>query len=426
MIRLVHLSFALFAVFLCTLNASAQFTEPVDSSQLQVLPSPARSGKYFLPDIPSKWLKWSEFDGSAFSLKIGFAPIVDYTWNAQDNESREQVGEQESRLDLRSGRITFSGKFKFSNPLKYFFSIEYKGFDRSPEDPAFGTTDLYLSIYLNKIMGNVTLGKIKETFVYEMVGDAANLPNTERILNPFFQSRSIGVKFMNGYFKDRMTFSIGAFNDWFTKDISFEDNGTQFTARLTGLPLYNEKEKKYLHLGMSSRYNQAAKGLLRYRGRNESNIGPFYVDTKDIPADHSWSVGLEGLWNFRNLSLLSEFVQTWVSSYDHTNPTFNGFYVTGSWVISGEQRPYDKKVGYSRRVMPTGGTGAWEVVARYSRLDLDDKNIKGGLLNKLYFGLNWWATQHWRVTLGYGLGTLDKLDLKGTTNSIITRIQWIY
>jgi phosphate-selective porin OprO/OprP len=33
-------------------------------------------------------------------------------------------------------------------------------------------------------------------------------------------------------------------------------------------------------------------------------------------------------------------------------------------VLSGEHRPYDRKVGYARRVMPQGRGGAWELMAR--------------------------------------------------------------
>ena len=38
------------------------------------------------------------------------------------------------------------------------------------------------------------MGKIKEPFVYEMVGDAANLPHVERLLSPFFVNRNIGFR----------------------------------------------------------------------------------------------------------------------------------------------------------------------------------------------------------------------------------------
>lgn len=104
MILLILSAVFTFTILLfCTPGIRAQFTEPVDSSQSQVLPSPGKSGRYFVHDIPSKWLKWSEFGVKAFSLRIGFALIVDYAWNGQDNESREQVGNQESKIDLRSG-----------------------------------------------------------------------------------------------------------------------------------------------------------------------------------------------------------------------------------------------------------------------------------------------------------------------------------
>ena len=48
-----------------------------------------------------------------------------------------------------------------------------------------------------------------------MVGDAANLPHQERVLNPFFISRNIGLK-LTQVIGDaqRMTASAGVFNDW--------------------------------------------------------------------------------------------------------------------------------------------------------------------------------------------------------------------
>jgi hypothetical protein len=42
--------------------------------------------------------------------------------------------------------------------------------------------------------GTLSIGKLKQTFAYEMVGDAANLPQSERLLTPFFKSRDLGVR----------------------------------------------------------------------------------------------------------------------------------------------------------------------------------------------------------------------------------------
>jgi hypothetical protein len=36
----------------------------------------------------------------------------------------------------------------------------------------------------------MTIGKTKETFSYELVGDSANLPQMERVLNPFLRVTS--------------------------------------------------------------------------------------------------------------------------------------------------------------------------------------------------------------------------------------------
>jgi hypothetical protein len=74
-----------------------------------------------------------------------------------------------------------------------------------------------------------------------------------------------------------------------------------------------------------------------------------------------------------------------VSSRDAGDPDFDGYYVTAAYVLSGEHRPYDRKAGYARRVMPQGRGGAWELMARYGRVDLDDQAVRGGVMD------GWWA-----------------------------------
>jgi phosphate-selective porin OprO/OprP len=66
-----------------------------------------------------------------------------------------------------------------------------------------------------------------------------------------------------------------------------------------------------------------------------------------------------------------------------SNVGFDGGYVQGSWVITGENRDY--KDGAFSRIKPNrpfslknGGWGAWEVATRWSTLDLNDDNIAGG------------------------------------------------
>jgi phosphate-selective porin len=403
-------------------QAVAQHTDLVDSSQVQVLADTSKS--YAIPDLTRKKAKWTDFSTRWITGHIGFAPILDYNAIIQDDESIQQVGNEESRLDLRSGRFSLSGRLLFKKQWSYMVSMEYKGFDRAPEDKNFGFTDIKLVIPVFWDL-RWTVGKIKETFIYEMVGDAANLPHQERILNPFFKSRNWGFTLSRTFMKDRVTASAGWFNDFLISGEKFKESGSTFTARITGLPRYSPKGNEFLHVGLGYRYLEAEKGVLRLKGRNEVNIGANYVDTRDFSASNSHNFSFEQLWSLQNFSLLNEYVHTWAFTPEGTEQ-FNGIYVTASYIFSGESRPYDKKVAYARRVIPQGKWGAWETVFRVSRVNLTSRNIDGGILTKFTFGLNWWATQHWKVGMFYGVSNLKKDDILGVTNNFQWRIQWIY
>jgi phosphate-selective porin len=404
-------------------DAAAQNMDDVDSSQTQLLADTSK--KYIVPDLHRKRMRWANGGNKLFTYQFGFAPILDYTAFVQDEDSKKQVGKQENQGDIRSARISIRGNINFKKPWRYFLSMGYNGLDYDPsKQPPWNITDLYFVIPVGAL-GNLSIGKVKEPFVYEMVGDAANLPSTERILNPFFVSRNIGLRLNKTFYNDRITAAAGWFNDWFLNNQSFSKSANTFAARFTALPLYEENGKRFLHLGFSTRYLESENDVLRYKGKNESNVSSNYVDTKDFSASHSWSFGFEQLWSVNNFSLLGEYVHSW--AYIPTNTEqFKGYYLTGSWVISGEQRPYDKKAAYARRIQPVGKGGAWEIVTRISHINLDGKNIHGGELLKMYMGLNWWATQYWRASFGYGASNLDKDDIVGITNSFIFRLQWIY
>ena len=126
------------------------------------------------------------------------------------------------------------------------------------------------------------------------------------------------------------------------------------------------------------------------------------------------------------MSLLGEYVAAHVKSPSLDDPNFSGWYITGSWIITGETRPYDRNVGYARRVIPKGFGGAPELVARFSHVDLDSGPATGGAFDKTYLGLNWWATTRWKFGLGWGHTWLDRFGTRGEADTILTRVQWVY
>jgi phosphate-selective porin OprO/OprP len=139
----------------------------------------------------------------------------------------------------------------------------------------------------------LTVGKTKETFAYEMVGDAANLAQQERVLSPFFVSRNVGAKLTRVFgTNQRLILSGGVFNDWWVSGTARTDSGTDVSARATGLAWDQPDRKRFLHLGLSGRHAGADMNALRYKGRPESNVADNYVDLLTVRHGRAVAPGL--------------------------------------------------------------------------------------------------------------------------------------
>ena len=425
--RLMNRTALAVALLLVSAAASAQSTEslsvPVGTAAGDKPAAPAEVD-YVVPDLKTQPNGGMHQVNDYFSFKPSLALLEDFTYIDQDADSIAQVGDQASQWQVRSARLTFLGSIGKDYKVSYQFGGEYKGFATNP-DQNWQLTDLAFTFPLGGPNNKLVVGKTKEPFNYEMVGDAANLPHSERVLSPFFVSRNMGVKMLHVFGeKKTMTLSYGMFND--TWDINATSSrGMDYAARVTGLVWDVPEKQQFLHLGLALR-EVGADGTLRYRGRPESNVTDYYVDTGNMPADGAFQYGLEALWNNGPFSVLAEYNHATVDSPTLNDPEFKGYYITGSWVITGETRPYDRNVGYARRVIPTGRWGAPELVVRYSNLDLDDNTVQGGSFEKTYLGLNWWATKRWKFGIGWGRTWLDKNGVTGVTDAVLSRIQWVY
>jgi phosphate-selective porin OprO/OprP len=91
---------------------------------------------------------------------------------------------------------------------------------------------------------------------------------------------------------------------------------------------------------------------------------------------------------------------------------FQGWYAMATWSLTGEMRRYDAATASFRDLKPAhplgspGGTGAWEIKARYSAIDLDHQplsagGVTGGVQNVWSTGLNWYPTGGLRFMLDY-------------------------
>ena len=98
-----------------------------------------------------------------------------------------------------------------------------------------------------------------------------------------------------------------------------------------------------------------------------------------------------------------------------------GYYVEGSYFLTGESMVFKPQEGVFSGVSPKGvvgkgGIGAWQISARYDVMDLNDfvsGGVLGGREEDVRFGINWYPTKQIRFMADY-VHVLD-LDRPGST-----------
>jgi phosphate-selective porin OprO/OprP len=400
--------------------ATAQQSSDPDKNARETAATPPPTINYLFPDLGSDALV---YDGEYFRFRPIFAWVVDYTWLSQDDASVSQVGTQEDTGELRAGRLGFKLSSKASLNWEIYTTVDYVE-RRTREDAVFTLQDLQLRIPVGPV--EVTVGKQKETFAYELNTLVLTLPQQERILLPFFPTRNIGISAAVPLDDGRMRWSAGVFNDWLETGESFSENSTVYASRLTRLMWESPKKTDYVHLGVGWKSLGADDGILRFSGRPESNVTDKYVDTGEFVGKRAQQLSLEGLVSLGRFSVLGEYIGAWVDAPDSGDPFFSGYYLAGSWFVTGESRPYVRAIGNAFLVVPRSRFGAVEVVVKYSHLDLRDGQIDGGALDKWHYGVNWWASNQWKLGLSYGDADLDRDSLQGNTKLWLARVQWLW
>jgi phosphate-selective porin OprO/OprP len=160
------------------------------------------------------------------------------------------------------------------------------------------------------------------------------------------------------------------------------------------------------------------------------------IDTGAIDARHVSVLGAEGGLTVRNFLLEGEYFRYNIDrrvtgATPLGDPKFNGWYVQGVWVLTGEPRPYNPaearfdapKMAYNFN--PAAGTwGAWELAARYSNTDLNwnegvagratpTGGVRGGEQKIYTVGVNWYLNPDIRFMLDYLHVEVDRLNATG-------------
>jgi phosphate-selective porin OprO/OprP len=183
-----------------------------------------------------------------------------------------------------------------------------------------------------------------------------------------------------------------------------DDEGFGVGARLTYAPWATDTGALHLGIAASMESPQLGNDTARFRARPEANVdGSRLIDTGNIAnVDDITKYGLEAALVQGPFSLQTEYLQASVArTAGNPDADFDGYYVLGSWFLTGESRPYSAKSGSFGRVKPAAGSGAWEVAARYSNLNLNDGVIAGGEMDNWTLGVNYYMNANARLMFNY-------------------------
>jgi phosphate-selective porin OprO and OprP len=229
-----------------------------------------------------------------------------------------------------------------------------------------------------------------------------------------FENRRTGVDWM--FDRPRYIVNLGYY--W-GQDLLGDNDGTTIAGRIAWTP--RKAAGDVVHLGVSaSREDRESttdgRGVVHPPSITistppEAGLTPVrLVGTGSISAiGRVDRAGLEALWIGGPWSLQAEALREDVARNGQPDFSASGAYVFGSWMLTGESRSYSS--GNVRDPTPRGRWGAFELLLRYSEIDLDDGPIQGGREHDWTLGANWYLSRHFKFQANYIKAYSDKGNL---------------
>ena len=356
-----------------------------------------------------------------FTLKIGGKVNYDFGEIDADAELREAFpGLDGSHSGFRRLSVAFLGRweghFEFKTEID-FAEIE-------------DVKDNWVRFLRGPVLPYFTLGHIKEPFSLEMLtgGNTTTFMEVSLPTRTFGPFRNIGVTSHGTWKGERMTWAAGLFYNTGSlsepgqgTDRISDANGFDLTGRVTWVPVFKKDERKLAHLGLS--YSHRFRDVevddpdQQLRTRPESRLtDDRLVDSGRFSGGDADVVVLEAAAAQGPFSLQAEYFHLFQNVGETLD--FNGWYLFGSWILTGESRRYNTAGGVFTGVRPKKnlsikkrGWGALELALRYSFVDLNDGPIQGGKERNLSAGINWYLTHKHRVMVNYIKATVkDRAD----------------
>lgn len=257
-------------------------------------------------------------------------------------------------------------------------------------------TDTWVDDYvgIETRAGRFRLGQFRTPVGWEDGNVAsANVTFLERSLpeRAVFEGHRVGIDwFYQGI--PHWLLQVGAFT---RHDLNRAAAGRSFAGRVVYNPVLEQGEVVHLGLAASRELRDDRTG--RIRTPPEVNLTPVcLVDTGTLEGVERFDrQGLEAAWIHGPLLLQGEYLAMQAIGPAARDFHSQGYYLFGTWVLSGESRGYH--AGSVDGIAPRHRWGALELALRYATLDLDDGAVMGGREHDWTLGVNWYIDAHFKL-----------------------------
>jgi phosphate-selective porin OprO/OprP len=336
-------------------------------------------------------------------------------WKAQVLIDQDYMGaayqkgtsDSQTHTELRSAKLSVKWR-PFS---QWQGRVQLEASEQEKRDDGFEIGDAWFRWKSPSKNWQAWFGQFKEPMGHERLMGSGSSPTIERSMatTAFAPGRSVGV--MVGYRQKQFTLSSGVFQAEPEEQEIFDKHVDSWTTRATYTGKWQNEVR--WHVGSALSLRQLNDSLFQIEERAEVNSadnvifsGRYYGDqqiTSQVEAGASW---LQSWW-------MAEYFQSTVDASDGDSWQYHGFYL--QWVYGGHHR---YKHGQFKSPKTKGGQ--WQLVMRYSGLDLRDNGL-GTEAGSLMLGGNYRFSRYGRIMVSYLQPTLSgnvvNTDLTGAATS---------
>ena len=338
------------------------------------------------PKFEAGFEKWQPYirstDGNFKLSPVGRVQV--------DFRAYEEGSSLKNNFLVRRGRIGLSGTF-----YKYFDFFVEADFGQG----AAVLTDGYLEFrYWSEL--RLRAGQFKIPFSYEELFSDNNLDFVERsVADNLTPSRDLGAMLHGSLFGGVVNYAGGIFNGT-GQNTADTNNSKDVAGRLVVYPFKQTDIAllKNLHLGADVAWGEQDSGQ-SLRGRTDGTFVFFNrINTRGDRLRYSGEVAYyTGPFTIYGEYIQSEEERKGLGAGGRDLPDLfgRGWYVTTTYMLTGETKVPGQTVVPNRWATPVGpepGWGAWELAARFAQLDFRARDITGNRVNALTLGVNWYLT----------------------------------